>query len=1226
MSKEHADRYDRSVKAEAQDSLSQIAAMVFPGSVVLDLGAATGALGRTLREDKRCTVDGVEIDEEAAAAARPWYRKMVSIDLEQELLARHFQTGQYDAIVCADVLEHLREPGKVLDQLAPLLAPEGRLLLSIPNIGYAGVIAGLMLGDFTYRPTGLLDDTHLRFFTRTSLLQLLQEHGFGAQAINAVMLDPHETEFSRTHFERLQPSVLAALLDGPDALVYQFIVEARRGPHADHLLRVARRPRMTFGVQIFWQVPDEPWSEARSIATTATMGTSRQSVTFRLPPDVPEKARIRLDLADRPGFLHLHDLRLCARSGEVLWRWNQDPRAFPALHDLVAFAAPAGTTWMATSNDPYLELPRVSGAPLGEASVALELSWPASSDHVFASSMISELDARSKLERNGILQKLSELQQELKGLSATVALQGVLERKHDELRAIVSETARRQLADSHRVASLMQRVTSIENAPGVRTALRSARRNLLRRTIAFDLLPGDQVRKVGDSWESTGTDPCFELSPRGTGFPGGWVRIHLELEAASWLFVTPPCLYVDCGEGFQQTAAILLPRPRQGKIEALVKLPLHVRAMRFDPLDRPGAFHVGAIRMQEVSKLEAGLRVLAPVVSDAAAGAPGRTAVRALLHDVRRGGVRGLKEGLRQRIQQPETGYSDWVRYFDTMTDDDARLIAQRVEAMKHRPVFSVVMPVFNAPERWLRRAIESVRSQFYPDWELCIADDLSTGRHVRKILEHYARIDSRIKVRFRPENGHISEASNTALELATGEFAALLDQDDELPPHALYMVAEEVNSYPDTDLIFSDEDKIDESGRRYEPYFKPDWDPCLLESQNYFSHLGVYRLSLLRAAGGFRKGFEGSQDYDLVLRCSERTDRIRHIAHVLYHWRSIPGSTATATTAKHYAQAAGERALREHFLRTSPEVAVEPGPHPTTYRARRSVPARPPLVSLVIPTRDGHEILKRCIDSIGKASYAPYETIIVDNDSREPASLAYLQQLRAAGQARVLSYPHPFNFSAINNHAAQEARGEVLVLLNNDVEAIGADWLSELVSQALRPGIGAVGAKLLYPDRTIQHAGVVTGIHGIAGHVHRYLPGDAPGYFGRAQMVQTMSVVTAACLAIRTSIYRQVGGMDAEHLAVAFNDVDFCLRVRAAGYRNLYTPFAELYHHESYTRGSDLAPEHVARFEREIAFMKSRWGKELDADPCYNPNLSLSSEQFELGWPTRSPKPWRPN
>jgi glycosyltransferase involved in cell wall biosynthesis len=571
------------------------------------------------------------------------------------------------------------------------------------------------------------------------------------------------------------------------------------------------------------------------------------------------------------------------------------------------------------------------------------------------------------------------------------------------------------------------------------------------------------------------------------------------------------------------------------------------------------------------------------------------------------------------------TNYERWVTTYDTLTSD--RLSAQR-ESSRHlprRPLISIVMPVYNTPEKWLAKAIASIGEQTYSHWELCIADDASTAPHVRTLLEYYAAADPRIKVCFRPKNGHISAASNSALELATGEFIALLDHDDEFTPHALYEIAMAHNAHPTADFFYSDEDKIDEEGHRHEPYFKPDFLPDLFLGQNYTSHLTVYRAALVRQAGGFRIGYEGSQDWDLALRIVsliKDPSRIRHIPKVLYHWRAIPGSTALLSSEKNYPVKAAHRALTDHFsrLKQPVELIAVPGDH---WRVKYPLPAQPPLVSLLIPTRNGLKFLQRCVDSIlQKTTYPNYEIVIVDNGSDDSATLAYLEKVGRvipnAPSVRVIPYPAPFNYSAINNFAAQHARGTVLGLLNNDLEVIHGDWLDEMVSQALRPGIGCVGALLYYPNDTIQHAGVIIGLGGVAGHAFRDFARNTEGVFNRARLVQNYGAVTAACLVIRKEIFDQVKGLDDKNLAVAFNDIDFCLRVRAAGYLNLWTPFAELYHHESVSRGAEDTPEKHERFRLEVEYMMKRWATELKHDPAYNPNLTLELTDFTLAAPPR--------
>ncbi|CAD6542215.1 glycosyltransferase family 2 protein [Paraburkholderia sabiae] len=584
----------------------------------------------------------------------------------------------------------------------------------------------------------------------------------------------------------------------------------------------------------------------------------------------------------------------------------------------------------------------------------------------------------------------------------------------------------------------------------------------------------------------------------------------------------------------------------------------------------------------------------------------------------RREGLTGLKRRIGSR-PIPGADYAEWIEKFDKL---DAKVIAAlkaEVAAMVAAPRISLVMPTYNADPVWLAEAIDSVRNQVYPHWELCIADDASTNQNVRPLLERYMQEDSRIRVVFRDKNGHISAASNSALELVTSDWVGLLDHDDLLAPHALYCVAKEVVRHPDARLFYSDEDKIDVKGRRHDPYFKCDMNIDLFYSQNMISHFGVYQKRLLDEIGGFRTGLEGSQDHDLALRCLERigAQSIVHIPRVLYHWRVHPSSTAASGDAKPYAVIAGERALNEHFARQGVDASAEGLPF--GYRVRYHLPKRLPLVSLIIPTRNGVGLLSQCIDSIQKkTTYAPYEIIVVDNGSDEQATLDYLESLKSADNIRVIRDNRPFNYSALNNMAIASANGELVGLINNDIEVITDTWLEEMVSLALQPGVGAVGAKLLYPDGTVQHAGVVTGLGGVAGHAHRLFPRDSFGYFSRNALVSSFSAVTAACLIIRKSIYEEVGGLNEADLTVAFNDVDFCLRVRETGYRNVWTPFAELYHHESATRGTEDNPEKVARFGREVEYMQTRWGYTLNYDPAYSPNLALDRTDFSLAWPPR--------
>ncbi|WP_230624900.1 MULTISPECIES: glycosyltransferase family 2 protein [Burkholderia] len=579
--------------------------------------------------------------------------------------------------------------------------------------------------------------------------------------------------------------------------------------------------------------------------------------------------------------------------------------------------------------------------------------------------------------------------------------------------------------------------------------------------------------------------------------------------------------------------------------------------------------------------------------------------------------------GVRNRITWLRAGapggvdpmlYAEWIDRYDRIDDAARAAVRERIAGFQNRPLISVVMPVYNPNPVWLVEAIESIRNQLYSHWELCIADDVSTDPAIRPLLERYASEDPRIKVAFREKNGHISAASNTALALVTGTWVALFDHDDLLPEHALYCVADAADRNPSIRLIYSDEDKIDESGVRREPYFKCDWNPDLFLSQNMFSHLGVFQKALLDEVGGFREGYEGSQDYDLALRCIERTGTaaIHHIPRVLYHWRVHAESTASGTDAKPYAVVAGERALGDHFARMGIRGSIEYAGN--GYRARYALPDPVPLVSLIIPARNECVLIQRCIESIvGKTRYANYEILILDNGSDDRATLDYLASLQADGRIRVLRNERPLSFSASCNAGVEAANGEIVGLLDSGAEVISPQWLAEMVGVALQPGVGAVGAKLLYPNGAVQHAGIVLGLGGVAGHVHRNVPRTSFGYGGRASLIGAFSAVTAACMIVRKSVYRHVAGFNEKDLGVAFGDIDFCLRLRDAGYRNVWTPYAELYRHEPQTQSDEQQP-----VEPAVRYMRSRWAALLHADPFYSPNLTLDDEDINLAWPPR--------
>lgn len=584
-------------------------------------------------------------------------------------------------------------------------------------------------------------------------------------------------------------------------------------------------------------------------------------------------------------------------------------------------------------------------------------------------------------------------------------------------------------------------------------------------------------------------------------------------------------------------------------------------------------------------------------------------------------GFNGLKHFVVKTFKQHEhtlkgISYKQWLAANEKYDAAALELLAKKLLQSHNAPLISIVMATYNTPIEFLKAALDSVIQQPYEKWELCIADDKSTQPDTLTCLREYEQLDSRIKVVYREKNGHISEATNSALALVTGDFVAFMDHDDELHLTALLSVVQHIQNNPDVEFIYSDEDKIDESGNRSEPHFKSDFNYELLLSQNYICHMVVIKTTLVKKLGGLDSTYNGAQDHEFILRAIESIEpkQISHIPKVLYHWRIHSASTAASTEAKPYAIEAGRKAVKDHLARIGLPAHVTKHPIiPFWHRVKFDL-ITTPSVEIIIPTRDRIDLMRMCINSIvKKTTFNNYHITIVDNGSVEKETLEQFSKWEKTNKKiSVLRDDSPFNYSRLNNHAARKTQADLVCLLNNDIEIITPDWLEEMAGHAIRNDIGCVGARLWYPNDTLQHGGVILGIGGVAGHSHKYWPKGDVGYMGRAVCTQALSAVTAACLMVKRSIYEEVGGLD-ESIKVAFNDVDFCLRVRKAGYRNMWTPFAEMYHHESASRGHEDNPEKVARFNAEVDFMNNRWGNQLITDPYYSPNLTLEHEDFSL-------------
>lgn len=729
------------------------------------------------------------------------------------------------------------------------------------------------------------------------------------------------------------------------------------------------------------------------------------------------------------------------------------------------------------------------------------------------------------------------------------------------------------------------------------------------------LQPISHLEEVNGKWRAKGNDPAFLVSGR---YFAGWNKIEWESESDS---VIPLKMYWDRGQGLSESESTVFSAIPKGaaKRSVTVYIPPGTRSLRIDPGEDEGEFVFKNVRFKKTTRLKLVLgSVWKLIAQKGIAHSETRQMIRKGIKVFRTSGAKAAWVKFKEYSGHQSNGiagdYESWI-FNHQLTHADFERIKREIEGYTYRPLISIVLPVYNVEEKWLRLCIDSVLNQLYTNWELCIADDASTKPHIKRVLNEYAEKDARIKVVFRAKNGHISESSNSGLEVAAGEYVGLLDHDDELSVDALYENVKLLNEHPEADIVYSDEDKITEEGMRHSPYFKPDWSPDLLLSQMYTCHFSIYRKSLVDQVGGFRKGYEGSQDYDLVLRVSELTNYIYHIPKILYHWRTIPESTASGAGAKNYTHYAGVKALQDAMVRREFDGEVcEIEDYPNMYRLRYAVIGEP-LVTIIIPTKNLGDILDKCLSSIFElTTYTNFEIIIVNNGSTEKETIDVFEKWveKHPSQIKILTIDIPFNYSKLNNLAAKEANGDYIVLLNNDIEVISSNWLNEMLGYAQRQNTGAVGAKLLYPDNTIQHAGVIMGLGGIAGHAFRTHLRKDPGYFGALLVNRNTAVVTAACLMVEKKKYEEVGGLE-EELSVAFNDVDFCLKLLEKGYRNVNLSSIELYHHESKTRGAEDTREKKERFQGEINFMSKKWNEFIERDPYYNENLSLISDESYL-------------
>lgn len=1033
--------YDRApIDPGTEDPLAKISACVPSGSKVLDVGCAVGRLGEYLSQNKKCVVDGIEVDQSAAAIAARFYRDVIVHDIEQAGWWTELYGRRYDVVVCADVLEHLREPDALLKRLTQMLAPGGRLLLSVPNISHAGVLWELFMGDFRYRNRGLLDKTHLRFYTERSLLRALADNGYKGHTVARIRLPVDMSEFAEHRARNdIPPYLWQTMCLAEQSDVYQFVVEARPlgGAGLEPLpcdsksADIGLVSKGDTRVSLYWRDGPESFDENHKTSLAISVGDWCKVLKFAIPTNA-RKSQMRLDPSEAVDYLRLHDLVL-RRMAEELWRW--DGRG-------------------ASLRSGYSQELSVGDRSLGSLGIGL---WTRGSDGWF------EIPAPA-----AIVAQADTVEVVLSSPAIT----------HDYLYSL-------ELAAQRRVAG-----------------------DALRREGCDGVMP--EIRELPEAIKNEARHAGATVSPRKK-----WHDYRKALAGA------------------------------------LSNLPLH------------SAMHLGINWLRARRSAD--------------------------------GGMRG--------------DYANWIRAFDTLTEADRRRIRADIAGWEDPPKISIIMPVHETPERFLIAAIESVRAQLYPFWELCISDDASSAPHVQRVLRHYMDEDDRIKVIIRREKGHIANASNDAIGIATGKYLALLDHDDALSEHAVYWLAKEVMAHPECDLVYSDEDKIDEDGNRMEPFFKPEWSPHLAISQAYLGHIVCFSARILQRMGGalFDPRFDGSQDYDAWLRISSYARGIRHVARVLYHWRKHSRSTAGNADSKPYAHDAGRNAVRRYVEERYPGncVRVKDGMFRFTYALEFSLPEEC-LVTIIIPTRDRVDLLRPCVNSIkAKSSWTRYEIIIIDNGSVDEETMSYLSALEMGNHnIRRIRIAEPFNWSRLNNAAAKIAKGRVLVFLNNDTEIISHDWMEYLAGYALLPDTGVVGGLLLFGDGRIQHSGVVVGMGGWADHVFRDMyPEHSVGPYVSPILTRNVLAVTGACLAIERGKFEKIGGFD-EGFVVCGSDVEIGIRAYRNGYFNVLCAEARLYHMESKTRD----PAHVPESDFARSAEKYRPYRLEAVDPFFNPNLTMTS------------------
>lgn len=1356
------DKYNREQLGDVQDSLYLVSTFIKDNSKVLDVGCYQGSLGRYLIENKNCIVDGIEYESEAANIARTFYRKVVTADLNNEDVTS-LLASDYEYIVFADVLEHLLDPNAVLSKLKSLLMDSGKVVISVPNIGYQGVLAGLSDGEFKYRETGILDKTHLRFFTRKSLKELIKSCDLFTNEIKSVILPSEHSEF-REHFcttKSLKPNMFLNLF--PDSSAYQFVALCGLTDVLESMPEENFSPKINqrFRSKLYWKDVGEEYSDDRSIDHYSDYTDKGTCIVFELDSS-NSFTQLRFDPCEESMFCYINSIVIKSQSDETLFTQvmsdiepsNEETNKFTFADGEVAISSegsdPGVLVDFINKDKPAIDSTLKVVIELGRINSYCDIDRLMNDIYQSYREVVNNRDEllapQSKLLSSKLYWKengdeYSDTQSIVQGAEYSneeqiliFELDGVS--RFDQLRFDPCEEPVFCQINSITVTSQNDEALYTLPMSDIETSNEKTKKITLEdgSIVAFSV-GGDLGISIG-----------FENKDKAIAGPNLKIVIHIgkmcsysgigelmscicqsneqqletaqELDTSDSLNFVSKLYWKELRDEYSDTQS-LIQFPKYSENEHTLTYELDewqsFDQLRFDPCEEPMFCYIKSIvitseegnvlfnqSMNDVKasnhetkkivlgndavaiysdgsdpsiiidisnkdnvlndkkikvvismgkihpyteinnliediyqnyskllisrswKLTKPLRKAISIFSTAKhkvaftskkiRNIKLRQVIKILLTSLKNDGIVATKDKISSFIinkdiskESEDCALGNYQKYLAQEDEHFAREKEDIISFLgnKVKPKLSILLPVYNTDEFFLKECIESLITQSYSNWELCICDDASTSPHVVNIIDGFSQKDTRIKYIVSERNGHISHATNQALKLATGSHVVLLDHDDMLHTDALLYIANEIVKNPSVDFIYTDEDHVSENGERKMPFFKPDWSPTLLYSQNYIGHIVCLSKGIIDQVDGFTIGLEGAQDYDLILKSSLHFKSVVHIPRVLYHWREHEQSTAMNADSKPYAHDAGKKALSNHLSTKYPAIfsSIEDGDNLFTYKPQFKI-SKKTKASIIIPIRDKVELLQQLITSIEeKSTWNNYEVIIIDNGSVQEPTLEYLNQLQLDDRFQVVKDNSKFNWSKVNNLGVTAATGDVFIFLNNDTIVISENWLESLLSWALVPDVAVVGPQLRYEDNTIQHAGVVLGMGGWADHIFKCEEAEhRVGPFVSPILNRNVLAVTGACQAIERNKFEMLGGFD-EEFEICGSDVELCVRAHKSGYQNMYLADVTLYHLESKSR-SNFVPENDFNLSR----IKYEPYRTKLVDPYFNPNLDMMS------------------